>query len=45
MDLFDFEIDRSGNWLPYEGTVNYYGKLLTKGKAGFYLDKLLETIE
>jgi alkylated DNA repair dioxygenase AlkB len=45
MDLFNFEIDKTKNWLPYEGTVNYYGKLLTIDKADFYLSKLLETIE
>ncbi|MFB2121596.1 alpha-ketoglutarate-dependent dioxygenase AlkB [Parapedobacter sp. 2B3] len=33
------------NWLPYEGTVNYYGKLLAQNQADFYLDRLLETIE
>jgi alkylated DNA repair dioxygenase AlkB len=45
MDLFNFEIDKTQNWLPYEGTVNYYGKLLTIEQADFYLKKLLETIE
>lgn len=45
MDLFDFEMDRSKNWLPYDGTVNYYGKLLPKDKADHYLNRLLETIE
>lgn len=45
MKLFEDEIDQSANWLPYDGTVNYYGKLLTKEQADFYLRKLLETIE
>ena len=45
MDLFNFETDKTKNWLPYEGTVNYYGKLLTKQQADFYLNKLSETIE
>lgn len=45
MTLFDLEADKSKNWLPYDGTVNYYGKLFTKTQADFYLDKLLTTIE
>ncbi|MNJ91836.1 hypothetical protein D3C87_94910 [compost metagenome] len=45
MKLFEDPVDKSKNWLPYDGTVNYYGKLLTWEQAGFYLDKLVETIE
>ncbi len=45
MDLFNFEIDKTKNWLPYEGTVNYYGKLFPKLKSDLYFSKLLETIE
>lgn len=45
MDLFNFPANKTKNWLPYEGTVNYYGKLLTKSQADFYLSKLLETIQ
>jgi alkylated DNA repair dioxygenase AlkB len=45
MDLFNFEIDKTKNWLPQDGTVNYYGKLLNKKDADFYLNSLLETIE
>ena len=45
MNLFDFESDKTKNWLPYDGTVNYYGKCLTKERADFYLNQLLETIE
>lgn len=45
MDLFDRTIDKDKNQLPYEGTVNYYGRLLYKEQADFYLHKLLETIE
>src|SRR5690606_175965 len=33
------------NYLPQDGTVNYYGKLLSKAKADFYFNTLLETIE
>lgn len=45
MDLFNQTIDKYKNWLPYEGTVNYYGRLLAKEEADFYLHRLLETIE
>ncbi|MBL7925712.1 MAG: alpha-ketoglutarate-dependent dioxygenase AlkB [Bacteroidia bacterium] len=45
MDLFNFEIDKTKNWLPQDGTVNYYGKLLNKKEADVYLNSLLETIE
>lgn len=45
MDLFNQTIDKYKNWLPQDGTVNYYGKLLTQKEADFYLNRLLETIE
>ena len=45
MKLFDDIIEKTKNWLPQDGTVNYYGKLLNKNEADFYLNKLLETIE
>lgn len=45
MNLFNQTTDKHKNWLPYEGTVNYYGKLLSKEQADFYLNKLLEAIE
>lgn len=45
MDLFNPIIDKQKNWLPYDGTVNYYGKLLSKEQADLYLTNLLETIE
>ncbi len=45
MDLFDQTIDKYKNWLPQDGTVNYYGKLLTQKEADFFLNRLLETIE
>jgi alkylated DNA repair dioxygenase AlkB len=45
MDLFDYKPDASKNWLPYEGTVNYYGKLLNQEVANHYLKALLENIE
>lgn len=45
MDLFNQIIDKNKNYLPKDGTVNYYGKLLTKAQADFYLKYLLEKIE
>lgn len=44
MDLFNQTIDITKNWLPKDGTVNYYGKLLTREQADFYFNNLLETI-
>jgi len=31
--------------LPYDGVVNYYGKILQQEGAQYYLNKLLQTIE
>lgn len=45
MDLFNPTIDNTKNWLPQDGTVNYYGKIINQIKADYYLEKLLETIE
>ena len=43
MDLF--QPDSSINLLPYDGIVNYYGKIFTGNEATHYFDRLLETIE
>jgi alkylated DNA repair dioxygenase AlkB len=40
-----FPIDNEENLLPYDGTVNYFGKVLDKKKAGNYLSALLQDIE
>jgi len=45
MDLFEPTEDKVQNRLPYGGTVHYYGRLLSQKAAGFYLNRLLETIE
>ncbi|WP_143961095.1 alpha-ketoglutarate-dependent dioxygenase AlkB family protein [Litoribacter populi] len=45
MDLFRDHMDKSRNWLPKDGTVNYYGKLFTTNEANHYLERLLNTIE
>lgn len=45
MDLFNPTLDVTKNWLPKDGTVNYYGKILDKDLSDFYFEKLLETLE
>ncbi|MGB8193374.1 MAG: alpha-ketoglutarate-dependent dioxygenase AlkB [Chitinophagaceae bacterium] len=42
MDLFN--TDKTINLLPYDGTVHYYGKLMTQTEASHYFDRLLQTI-
>ena len=44
--MFDlFPVDKTKNLLPYQGTVNYYSKIMTETESDFYLDTLLNTIE
>lgn len=45
MKLFDNIIDKTKNWLPHDGTVNYYGKLFNQKEADYYFDTLMSTIE
>lgn len=45
MKLFEDIVDKRKNWLPQDGTVNYYGKLLDQQQSDFYLERLLNTIE
>ena len=45
MELFDFACDATKNLLPYEGTVNYYGRIIPLDKADGYLSVLLNRIE
>jgi alkylated DNA repair dioxygenase AlkB len=44
MDLFSTEPDENTNILPKDGTVNYYGTLMSQAKANEYLAELLENI-
>lgn len=44
MDLFSTKIGENKNLLPKDGTVNYYGHIMTLQEANFYLKNLLETI-
>lgn len=45
MTLFPTHSDASQNLLPYDGVVNYYGKVLTTSNANSYFDALLHTID
>jgi alkylated DNA repair dioxygenase AlkB len=45
MNLFEININPEKNYLPTDGTVNYYGKLLNQNEADHFLKKLLTTIE
>lgn len=45
MNLFEYTVDRTKNWLPKDGTVNYYGKLFTPAESDAYLENLLYNIE
>lgn len=44
MQLFDIEADPKYNHLPYEGTVQYYGKVMQKLVADDYFEKLMQNI-
>lgn len=44
MDLFNNQPPASFNFLPKEGTVNYYGKVFSKAEADFFYRHLLENI-
>jgi len=45
MDLFSDAGDTAKNILPYDGTVNYYGRLFTSREADHYKECLLGNIE
>jgi alkylated DNA repair dioxygenase AlkB len=45
MDLFGNRLDKTKNWLPKDGTVNYYGKVFSTRDANHYLTTLLNKIE
>lgn len=45
MELFTREWDKNRNWLPQDGTVHYYGRVLSPEEANRYLKVLLTTIE
>ena len=45
MDLFNTLSDKQINHLPKDGTVHYYGMVLNRHKADYYLNALLQTID
>jgi hypothetical protein len=45
MDLFSTLPDKKINHLPKDGTVNYFGQVLSRHDADHYLHLLLDTIE
>ena len=45
MELFESAFDPNKNLLPYDGEVNYYGKIFEQKQADWYLDALLDNIE
>ncbi|NIE98265.1 alpha-ketoglutarate-dependent dioxygenase AlkB [Acinetobacter sp. Tr-809] len=44
MQLFDIEADPKQNHLPYDGTVQYYGKVVPTASTDHYFDQLMQTI-
>lgn len=45
MDVLNQKIKKNQNWLPYDGIVRYYGKVLLDKDADLYLKDLLENIK
>ena len=45
LDLFSQHINPHHNYLPKDGIVNYYGKIMPKAEADTYFEKLLQHIE
>lgn len=45
MGLFDSEVDKTKNLLPYNGIVHYYGKIISHEEASRYFDMLYTYIE
>ncbi|WP_413514041.1 alpha-ketoglutarate-dependent dioxygenase AlkB family protein [Myroides odoratus] len=45
MDLFNQASKQQKNYLPYEGTVHFYGYVLARQEAAYYFEHLLHSIE
>lgn len=45
MDLFSPEFDENINYLPKDGTVLYYGKIMDYNQAHYFYQRLLENID
>lgn len=45
MELFERKVDPDKNWLPQDGTVNYYGKIFDPTEANRLFEVLLHKID
>ncbi|UKJ06478.1 alpha-ketoglutarate-dependent dioxygenase AlkB family protein [Solitalea lacus] len=45
MDLFGNELTAETNLLPYDGEVNYYGRIMSRVQANAYFENLLHSIQ
>ncbi|HLS95778.1 MAG TPA: alpha-ketoglutarate-dependent dioxygenase AlkB [Sphingobacterium sp.] len=45
MELFDQKADSGKNYLPQDGTVNYYGRIFTRDEADDYYTQLLAALD
>jgi len=45
MELFDTEPDPEKNWLPYDGVVNYFGRIYDQAASKQLFHKLLTDVE
>ncbi len=43
-NLFDIKVDSKKNWLPYNGSVHYWGEIFNSSENDYYLKELLEQI-
>ncbi|WP_420552590.1 alpha-ketoglutarate-dependent dioxygenase AlkB family protein [Tenacibaculum aiptasiae] len=44
MELFQEQIDSTKNWLPYDGTVHYWGKIFNQKQSDTYYKILMEQV-
>ena len=44
MDLFQEQIDSTKNWLPYDGTVHYWGSIFNQKQSEAYYKSLMEQV-
>lgn len=45
LKLFGQQVDKSKNWLPYDGKVLYYGKIMSPNQADVYYQQLFQSLE
>jgi len=43
-DLFSYDVNPNHNYLPYDGTVNYYGIKMDRGEADRWFQYLLNEV-